>query len=123
MRQKGQYLVDLIKDLPIPEESVEFRLIIKEPDFVAYGNIILKEAAEFIRTVKGWIIVPVNYEGIRVQCRNHNELGWFLLRMSLHDPVIPLNIESDVKGGIEIIAQKFRHFLKKFNHLDISVFK
>jgi len=31
----------------------------------------------------------VNYEGIRVSGYG----GWFLLRLSLHDPVLPLNIE------------------------------
>ena len=28
------------------------------------------------------------------------DTGWFLLRLSVHDPVMPLNAESDVEGGV-----------------------
>ena len=48
----------------------------------------------------GWEVVSPNYEGIRVKCNNEDEKGWFLLRLSLHDPVMPLNIESDIEGGV-----------------------
>ena len=31
--------------------------------------------------------------------------GWFLLRLSLHDPLMPLNFESDSPGGVTLIAK------------------
>ena len=68
---------------------------------------------------KGWTIVEPNYEGLRVSCSA--EKGWFLLRMSLHDPVMPLNIESDMKGGIEVIAAKLKKLLVDFEGLNINV--
>lgn len=46
--------------------------------------------------------------------------GWFLLRMSLHDPLMPLNIESDVPRGVEGIAGELLPFLMRFDGLDIS---
>ena len=49
--------------------------------------------------------------------------AWFQLRMSLHDPQMPLNIESRKKGGVAEIAAKVQEFLKGFTSLDMSVFK
>jgi phosphomannomutase len=119
MRDQNLNFMNLISDLPLPKESEEFRLTINSPDFIEYGNSILKETSDFAATIKGWILEPFNYEGIRVKCMNDDENGWFLIRMSLHDPEIPINIESNVTGGIRLIANKLNAFLSKFNYLDI----
>jgi hypothetical protein len=43
---------------------------------------------------------PVNHEGWRVAVdEGDGKRGWALLRQSLHDPLLVLNVESDVKGG------------------------
>lgn len=42
----------------------------------------------------------VNYEGWRVAVDEGNgRRGWLLLRQSLHDPLLVLNVESDMQGG------------------------
>jgi hypothetical protein len=43
-----------------------------------------------------------------------------LLRLSLHDPVLPLNIESNVAGGVNSIRQKLLACLQRFDDLDLS---
>ena len=43
-----------------------------------------------------------NGEGVRVSLCD----GWFLLRLSVHDPVMPLNIESNSVGGCDVIWQQ-----------------
>ena len=45
--------------------------------------------------------------------------GWFLLRLSVHDPIMPLNIESDSEGGVEIILGRLQEFLKTTTGLKI----
>jgi phosphomannomutase len=49
--------------------------------------------------------------------------GWALLRMSLHDPNMPLNVESRKAGGVEVIADKVKELLTGFTSLDMSVFE
>ena len=78
---------------------------------------------EFAAKQPDWEIVPNNYEGVRVSCQSPIEDGWFLLRLSLHDPVIPLNIESNVSQGISKIAARLYDFFKPFEALDLSAFK
>ena len=45
--------------------------------------------------------------------------GWFLLRMSLHDPVMPLNVESETPGGVEKAMAAIRGFMKDYKEIEI----
>ena len=69
-----------------------------------------------------------NYEGVRVnvwldpsQTGKTAPDGWFLLRKSLHDPLMPLNIESDAAGGAAKIAAAVKELLMPFGELDLSL--
>lgn len=119
---QGKTIDSLIKNLKQPVESEEFRLKIEDGDFITYGKNVIKALHEFTTTVEGWELVPENFEGVRISCKPENGDGWFLLRLSLHDPVIPINIESNIEGGVLIIANELQNFLKKYKKLDLSAF-
>lgn len=120
MRKEGRHIDELIEDLEEPAEAIEFRLNIAAEDFKTYGQAVIDALGEYVGTQAGWAPEEVNYEGLRVRCTNAEESGWFLLRLSLHDPLLPLNIESDVKGGNTEIARKLAPFFAKFDKLDRS---
>ncbi|MCW6035490.1 phosphomannomutase/phosphoglucomutase [Spirulina subsalsa FACHB-351] len=120
---EGRCLGDLIARLEEPVESEELRIKIAGEDFKEYGNEVIKALEKFAGEQPSWGIVPRNYEGVRVNCQGEQERGWFLLRLSLHDPVIPLNIESNVKGGVNKIAGSLFEFLRGFDRLDLSAFQ
>lgn len=122
-KQQGKFLTDLIIDLKEPMVSKEFRLKIQVEDFKAYGNQIIARLQEFANSQSDWTVVPNNYEGVRISCNSPLEVGWFLLRLSLHDPVIPLNIESNVSQGVERIATRLLEFLQDFEALDLAAFQ
>lgn len=123
LRLKGQNLTDLIANLVEPLESEEFRIKITVDNFQDYGNNVISTLGDYVQNQPNWKIVSPNYEGIRVRCTSEEEQGWFLLRLSLHDPVIPLNIESNIKGGVNKIATQLKQFFQEFPHLDLSAFK
>ena len=81
---------------------------------------ILDELVTFVTKVEGWSLVPNNYEGVRVNVGENCGDGWFLLRMSLHEPVLALNVESDVAGGIQMIVNKLSKFLEQYKELNID---
>ncbi|MGF1601316.1 MAG: phosphomannomutase/phosphoglucomutase [Thermosynechococcaceae cyanobacterium] len=122
-KQAGQDLSDLIAKLQEPAESKELRLKITVDDFKTYGSEVIEKLQSFAAEQSDWKIVPNNYEGIRIACSHPDEAGWFLLRLSLHDPVLPLNIESNVSGGVAKIADRLLPFLQSFEDLDISAMK
>ena len=107
-------LESLLTGLQEPREAMEFRMDISDSDFAAYGQKVLDELAEYAKTAPGWKAEEENYEGVRVNIGS----GWFLLRLSLHDPLLPLNIESDEEGGVKAIARELLPFLRRFDKLD-----
>jgi phosphomannomutase len=115
-------LTDLIANLQEPVESQELRIKITVEDFQSYGDGVIEQMKVFSSSQPDWKIIPNNYEGVRVSCTSENEDGWFLLRLSLHDPVIPVNIESNVSGGVDRIKQRLLSFLKTQEALDLSAF-
>lgn len=118
-KKEGKAIGDLIAKLKQPAESKEYRLKIQGTDDVkAYGAAVLQQFEE--RAVKAGIaIAKPSYEGVRLVFAN----GWALLRMSLHDPNMPLNVESKEQGGCQQIAAQVQTLLQGFNCLDMSVFK
>ena len=117
---EGKRIESLIEDLKAPCESSDFRLEIKNDNFKDYGAKIVSDLENYVKSIDGFSIVNNNYEGVRVTCDKNNGDGWFLLRLSLHEPVLALNIESDTKDGAQIIIDKLTPFLCKHNELDIS---
>ena len=119
-KKEGYTLESLIADLAEPAESKEFRMNILVPDFKAYGQKIIDELNIYAASQPGWSVAPDNFEGVRVNLDKAHGDGWFLLRLSLHDPLIPLNIESDSVGGVRQIAAELAPFLRPFDQLDTS---
>ena len=110
----------MLRDLPEPAESREFRMRITAPDFRAAGQAVLDALAAYAPAQPGWRVLPDNFEGVRVTLDKAHGDGWFLLRLSLHDPILPLNIESDSPGGVKRIARELAPFLAQQAGIDAA---
>ena len=125
MKKQGLSLGSLIADLKDPIESTEIRLPIQEEDFRPKGEEIIRRVRDFAEADDTWHIAPDNREGIRISfdlC-GESDSGWFLLRLSVHDPVLPLNAESDVPGGVRIMLRKLYDVVKDIQGIDFSSLK
>lgn len=110
---KGEKMEDLIKGLGYPQDAAEFRLKIMTEDFAEYGNQVIEAFQHFCETHKEFTVLPNNYEGVRVSYQDEKIHGWILLRLSLHDPLLPLNIETKEQEGVAVIVEKIRDFFNK----------
>jgi len=108
--RESQDIGKLIGDLDEALEDKEVRLKIEDKDFRAYANNIINSLSEKVKTIDGWTQVSENYEGIRVDCRD--EKGWFLMRSSLHEPLLVINFESDIQGGCDMIYERLSALIK-----------
>lgn len=116
----GRTISDLISGVEEPIEAAELRLRIRAEDFKQKGQELLNKVPEYVATIDHWQLAQPNYEGHRVICAPDAGNGWFLLRMSLHEPVMPLNIESNTKGGKDLILSRLLPFLKEFSFIDLN---
>ena len=119
-KKEGYTLESLIASLEEPEESEEFRMNILLEDFKPYGQQVIDELTAYAQTKEGWSLAPSNFEGVRVNLDESHGNGWFLLRLSLHDPLLPLNIESNEIGGAKKIAKELASFIANYDKLDAA---
>ncbi len=113
---RGKNIAAILEPLRLPAEEKEFRFRISVPDFRSYGNRVIEELQQFASMRPDYVIADDNREGIRVSTPN----GFFLLRLSVHDPVMPLNLESDRPGGTAADIAELKVFFKRFDGLDIT---
>ena len=110
LRREGKSLEDLIAALPEPAEGCEVRYAITEARFKDYGMDVLERLETYARE-QGWSVADDSREGVRVAFDKEHGDGWFLLRLSVHDPVMPLNVESNVPGGCGVILAQLEPFM------------
>ncbi len=122
MKREGRDVTELISALQEPKESIELRFNITEADFRPAGEAILARLEEAGKK-NGWAVADDSFEGVRIAFGEGEGDGWFLLRLSVHDPVMPLNVESNVIGGTKTIAAKLYEVLKDESALELQPLK
>lgn len=118
----GENLTSCLNTLKEPLESAEIRIPITSNNFTDTAKPILETFNDFHKSFADYTKTEPNYEGVRMSANNENVSGWFLIRLSLHDPIMPLQIETNRKGDLKKIALHIYTFLKQYDDLDLSVF-
>lgn len=118
LKTENKTLFDLISTLEEPAEAIEVRHKIALEDFKPYGEKVISELEAFATSKDGFEIVPNNFEGVRINWSVEDFTGWVLLRMSLHDPVLPMNVEANQAGGLDKITPILNDFFKQFDSLN-----
>ena len=124
-KREGQTLSTLVDDLQEPVESLELRLPIRpredwEPE---------EEAQEIVEILLShtldhpeWQMAPDSREGVRITFNLDGGVNnaWFQLRMSVHDPVMVLNAESAVPGGVKRILTELYALIGGSETVDLA---
>lgn len=122
--KRGEELTSLIADLPEPAEAAEFRLSFAAGcDFKTLGQNVIEELKQKAKTLPYLTPAPVDYEGFRMNFDRAHGGGWALVRMSLHEPIMPINVESNQRGGNALIVQELYALLKEYDFLDTTALK
>ena len=122
LKEEGKSLGNVIADLKEPLESTEVRLNIQDDDFKAKGQEAIDRVICYAESAPEWHIAPDNREGIRISFDLNGiaDAGWFLLRLSVHDPVMPLNVESDTVGGVKKMLTALYQVLQDVQGIDLE---
>lgn len=125
LKQQGETLGKLLEGLREPVESSEIRLKVLADDFAACAKQAIEHVLDYASEREDWHVAPDNREGVRISFDVDGELNsaWFLLRLSVHDPVMPLNAESDVSGGVKTVLTKLYEALEGREGIDLAPLK
>ena len=119
--KKGKRLADLISGLEEPAEAAEIRPEITCEDFREYGAKVLEKVKKAAAEIEGAKIAPNNYEGIRINFDKTHGDGWLLIRMSLHEAILPINVESNSAGGCKKMVKALLEILSSCEYVDLSL--
>lgn len=118
LAKRGE-LTCLIADLEEPAQQAEVRLQLTREDFHSDGLSIIRRVKGAIGTRDDWS-ANTDYEGVKATVKLDGGEGFILVRLSLHDPVMPINIESDVPGTVSVMAAQLLEVLKGAVGVDVS---
>lgn len=119
LKAEGKDITALLEGLQSPAESKELRFRLTTEEFRELGTQILEDMEKWVRETSGLELEIPNFEGVRVNYDIEGAKGWFLLRKSLHDPVLALNAESDIEGGTDKVLPLIRTFLRQYEDVEI----
>ncbi|MCL2861950.1 MAG: phosphomannomutase/phosphoglucomutase [Firmicutes bacterium] len=114
LKREDKKLGDLISTLEVPQDEKEVRLKILSEDFVAIGEYVLGKLKEFSERI--FALEPPNYEGVRANVDYAK--GWFLARLSVHDPIIVINFESQLQNGTKLMSKVLDSFFSGYRDID-----
>ena len=115
MSKNDKNISNLIDKFEDPKDSIEFRPLITLNNFSFYADEILLKFKKYVEEHNSWNLTENNYEGVHAYFKN----GWILMRKSLHDPMIPINIESDIVDGTKKIKLEVVNFLSQFENIQV----
>lgn len=118
LAKNGQTVDDLIADLKQPYETQEVRFKLERENFKALGQQVIADLKEYL--VTGWSFNPENEEGIRFILSEPYGRGWFLLRLSLHEPLLVLQIENDLPNFMPAVLKTLHTFLNRYPEVNQS---
>ncbi len=120
MKNKNKSLEGMLDNLVEAKEHLEIRIPITDKKVLSYSNKIFSKLKLHVNTLKSCEIDNNNLEGVRIKFRARWQEGWCLLRKSVHDPIIVINIESYVNNGLVGILKTLKPFLENFPGIDLS---
>ncbi len=123
MKRSGATISDMISSLKEPLEATEVRLPVEGHDPGLYADQVLAGLKVWVEhkqeSGQGISLVEPNYEGVRINFRLEGLKGWCLLRRSLHEPLMPLNIEV-TEGKCETILEIMAAFLVDYPRIRMN---
>lgn len=119
LKKSGKKLGDLISDYEPPKEEADVRLNFTCDNWREKADTVITRlnglAERLLR------LSDDNYEGVRAYVSHAK--GYFIVRTSVHDPVLPIYMESEKAGGTRSIAKFLYSFLFGFEGIDVTPLK
>lgn len=120
LSSKGKEFSSLFEPLIQPLETDEVRFKITTDSVQQTGEQLIEAFEKFVAEQSDMEIETNNLEGVRVNTSGRYGTGWFLLRLSLHEPLLVLYFESDQEGSIVQLKETLKVFFNQQEDIDSS---
>lgn len=115
---EGKTIGDLIASLGQPAETIEYRFVIIEEPIFENGHQIIERFKQYLAGNEHLSLVTDHLEGARCNFNGPYGEGWFIVRMSLHEPLLVWTIENDYQNKITPLVEELLPFFLEQKELD-----
>jgi phosphomannomutase len=98
-------------ELEQPIETLEIRYAIGGENYKECGQKMIDTFRTELPKQAGFSVNPENQEGVRFSVNEPHGKGWMLLRLSLHEPLLVMQVENDQADRIQKQLPIFREIL------------
>ncbi len=120
MKNNGILMDEIMKDFVNAREEMEIRIPIFDPRVISCSRKVMISLKDYVKEIKSSELETNSIEGVRIKFNTRWQEGWCILRKSLHDPSLVLNIESYVTNGALSILNSLIPFFKKFQFISVE---
>lgn len=120
LQQENRNLTDLMQELAQPAEALELRFAISGEAHKQTGEQMIATVTEELAQQPGFTVDPENQEGVRFFVNEPYGQGWLLLRLSLHEPLLVLQVENDQTNQIQRILPLLGAILASDPMIDVT---
>lgn len=120
MKSQNISIDDMLKGFVDAKEQIEIRITINDSKVISSSRKVLTSFKKYISEIKSSQLEKNNFEGVRATFKARWQEGWCILRKSVHDPVLVLNIESYVNNGAMAILNSLIPFFEKFQFIEMD---
>lgn len=118
LAQKGQSLMDLIEEMKQPAQTHEIRFEILEEPVVEVGGQIIQAFMDYVDTLPDISVIHDHVEGMRANVSGKYGDGWFLVRQSLHEPLLVWTMENDHADKVSLLVEDLKGFFQERPELE-----
>lgn len=115
LKKNGKNLMSLLDGYKEPLEQSEVRITFNTENWRELGSTVL-DGFQNLKN-KRLVLADDDREGVRQLCSDLE--GFVMLRLSVHDPVIVINVESEKDGGVVQLYTLLYAYLKEFSDLNL----
>ncbi|MGG5329088.1 phosphomannomutase/phosphoglucomutase [Enterococcus sp. AZ163] len=120
LQQEGRKLTDLMAELEQPVETLEIRYEIAGDEYKETGRKMIENFRQHLPEKDGFTENPENDEGVRFSITDPHGKGWMLLRLSLHEPLLVMQIENDLPDQIQKQLPIYRELLAQEAQINLT---
>ena len=119
LQKENRELTDLMAELEQPLETLEIRYAIGGENYKECGQKMIDTFRTELPKQAGFSVNPENQEGVRFSVNEPHGKGWMLLRLSLHEPLLVMQVENDQADRIQKQLPIFRKILAQDPQIDL----
>lgn len=120
LKDQEKTIFSLIEKLEYPAEVADYRVKVNVEKYLENEDEFSSDCNDFFDKIEWYEVFANCHDGIRVDRTDNEGSSYFVIRLSIHEDILAVHIESDYKGGVEKVKKDIYSFLSEYDYISPS---